>query len=237
MIMSIGETPARYQEGKKLGCSDVARSRARRYARQHPAARPFLPLFTIVTFVALIFQRVLFASLGSKVQDFAGSDANPAKEANALLLPTEKPDTLAASPCQGEPSPQYKPSSRSGSQHVAELIAFLIRNRGRIDTRVVQQKWDGLDQLSLPLALFLREIEATAGWDDLEREIAATRCDGPGASNIEQLKSHRHRKILQLLPDWKQRGEELLATDTPETESEPSPTTDVDGPDPKRPKP
>lgn len=235
--MSIGETPARYREGKKLGCGDVARSRARRYAKRHPAARPLLALITIVTFVALICQRGLFATLSSKGQDFARSDPGSTKEANALLLPSQKPDALAACPCQGEPSPQYKPPSRSGSQRAAELIAFLIRNRGRIDTRVVQQKWDDLDRLSLPLALFLREIEATAGWDDLEREIAATRCDGPGASNIEQLKSHRHRKILQLLPNWQQRGEELLATDTPETESEPGPTSDVDGPDPKRPKP
>jgi hypothetical protein len=102
-----------------------------------------------------------------------------------------------------------RPPTELLSSGTGKLVAFLIRNRGRIDNQVVRARWDQLDRVSLPLAIHLRQIEAESAWDVLEREIAMA----PPVMLCVKGKpgSLRHFRILALLPDWVQRGDELLA--------------------------
>ncbi|KRB16387.1 hypothetical protein ASD99_08450 [Mesorhizobium sp. Root695] len=117
------------------------------------------------------------------------------------------------------------------------MVAFLIRNRGRLDNEAVRAKWDIIDRISLPLAVYLREIEATAAWDDLEKEISAAPPGSPAVSPAEIPKSQHHRKILRLLPEWSRRGEEFLSS-VPAGDSTRTPIPDGgDEPDTEPPKP
>jgi hypothetical protein len=113
----------------------------------------------------------------------------------------------------GDPKPQYRPSPDFLAKDVAQIIAFLIRNKGRLDNPVVRAKWDHLDRASLPLSIHLREVEANAAWDALEKEIAVTPADLATMPKPDMPKSFRHRRILQLVPDWERRGEKFLSGD------------------------
>jgi hypothetical protein len=99
-------------------------------------------------------------------------------------------------------------------------------------------KWKLLDRASLPLAIFLREIESYGAWDDLEAEILATGFDVRTAPGMGLPRSVRHRKILRLLPEWTRRGEDILSPE-PAGDDSPAetPTIDDDDPDRKPPKP
>jgi hypothetical protein len=68
-----------------------------------------------------------------------------------------------------------------------------------------------LDEYSLPLAIYLREVEATGAWDDLEKEIRTARLQPGTPARSDMPKSIRHQKILTLLPDWSCRGEDILS--------------------------
>jgi hypothetical protein len=138
----------------------------------------------------------------------------------------------------GDPKPQYRPPSDFLAKDVAQFVAFLIRNKGRIDNPVVRAKWDHLDRASLPLAIHLREVEANSAWDALEKEIADTPADLSIMPKPDMPKSLRHRKILQLVSDWKRHGEEFMSgTPADDPTSEPAPPVDGDDPDIKPRKP
>jgi hypothetical protein len=153
---------------------------------------------------------------------------------------------LASMPDEGRdtdrlPEPRHKPPADflAKDKEVAQIVAFIIRNRGRIDNDAVRAKWKILDRASLPLAVHLRDVEADAAWDDLEEEIAAAPAGAPAASRSGLPKSIRHRKILRLMPEWTQHGEDLMsgvraADDSPN--DVPTPDGD-DGPDTKPRKP
>lgn len=106
---------------------------------------------------------------------------------------------------RGEAAPRCLPSVDFAAKHVAQVLAFLIRNRGKLDTDVVREKWKHLDRFSLPLAVYLRDIEASGEWAALEDEIAAS--PPPLRRNSY---SNKHAKILKLIAAWERRGEELL---------------------------
>ncbi|CAM5368088.1 hypothetical protein ATER59S_01525 [Aquamicrobium terrae] len=141
----------------------------------------------------------------------------------------------------GIPEPRHRPPADflATDKEIAQIIAFLIRNRGRIDNDAVRAKWDTLDRASLPLAVYLREIEAMAAWGDLEEEIATVPPGMLASSRSGLPMSIRHRKIIRLLPEWTRRGEDLLtggvAADASPHDA-PTPDGD-DGPDTRPRKP
>jgi hypothetical protein len=128
----------------------------------------------------------------------------------------------------GAPQPRYRPPEDFLAKDVAQVIAFLIRNRGRIDTQAVRAKWDMLDRFSLPLAVHLREIEATGAWDGLEKEIRTARPPALAAPYMPH--SVRHRKILALLSEWEKHGEDILSGSE---ENDPAPAPDPTPDDPE----
>jgi len=218
---------------KRLDCGDVARQRAARYAKKRRIRKPFWPLITAVILVGLIFERrphPVFSWAGRRPRGDDGG-ASPMPESDGTQGVDGRPDpTDTGGVIEGRPQPQYRPPARFLAKDISQVVAFLIRNRGKLDTPVVRAKWDHVDRISLPLAIYLREIEATEAWADLEKEISAAPPGAPIMSRGEMPKSMRHRKTLRLLPGWSRRGEELLAPE-PADDSTPTPSPDIDGDD------
>ena len=204
---------SRHDAGRRRDCGDVARSRAARYARKRRIPKPLWPLIAALILIGMIFDRRAPMAAPRK----AGRPTMVSATMAVSRVSRPDLDRLAASTDTGSaidstPSPQYRPSSNFLSGEVAQVIAFLIRNRGKLDTDAVRAKWDRLDRASLPLAFFLREVEAATAWDDLEKEIAAAAPGLPATLRINIPKSPRHRKLLRLMPEWSRRGEDLLTT-------------------------
>jgi hypothetical protein len=224
----------------------VARNRAARYAKRRRIPRPLWPLVAAFVLIGLIFERrpspAFFAPIGKAAPD--GDRMPPASipESDGGRDVDRLPDPDdAGGAVGGIPEPRHRPPADflATDKEVAQVVAFLIRNRGRIDNYAVRTKWQILDRASLALAVHLREVEANAAWDDLEEEIAAAPPGMPAISRTGLVKSVRHRKLLRLMPEWTQRGEDLLtgggADDAPPDNA---PTLDGDdGPDTRPRKP
>lgn len=231
-IGGLFSAPAREPDPKqirRLRCIDVARNRADRYARRHRKAKFLLPLIS----TALLLER--WPEAFSSRKESLSHPGNPGP-----LPVAEDDDTKDAqiSIRDGEGRPQYRPSPDFLAKDVAQVVAFLIRNRGRLDTETVRAKWVFLDRASLPLAVFLREIEANGAWDELKNEIKTTPATVLRRPRAEMPKSLWHRKILAILPGWTERGDGLLSgagTEGPSLET--APTRGEDGPDTEPPTP
>lgn len=217
---------------KRPDCRDVARNRAARYARRHRIAKPLWPIISAFVLIGLIFERrpspALFRTEEKTASDgVAGARAampEPGKYRDIDRVPAAR---MTGGAARGNPKLQYRPPADflATRKEIIQIVAFLIRNRGRLDTDPVRMKWEILDRASLPLAVFMREIEAASAWDDLEEEIAATHFNVPHAPGMGLPKSIRHRKLLLLIPEWTRRGEELLSPE-PTIEAIPTPTPD-----------
>lgn len=219
--------------GRRLGCGDVARNRAARYARQRRIHKRLWPLIASFILMGLIFERRPLPAFSwarrRSLRDDEGTPPIPGQDkvqgVDGFLDPAATGDTA-----HNNPEPRYRPPARFLAKDISQVVAFLIRNRGKLDTPVVRAKWDHVDRLSLPLAIYLREIEAMDAWADLEKEISAAPPGVPIMSRAEMPKSMRHRKILRLLPEWSRRGDELLSPQ-PAEDSTPTPSPDIDGDD------
>jgi hypothetical protein len=220
---------------RRLDCRDVARNRATRYARRRRIPRPLWPLIAAFVLIGLIFERRPFPAFSTETKATPDGSRMPLAsipESHGEQDFDRLPDPGDASSATGGiPEPRHRPPTDflATDKEVAQIVAFLIRNRGRIDNGVVRAKWEILDRVSLPLAVHLREMEANAAWDDLEEEIATAPPGMPATSRSALVRSIRHRKLLRLMPEWTQRGEDLLtgggAADTPPDEA---PTPDGD---------
>lgn len=187
---------------RRLGCLDVARNRTAHYARRRRIPRPLWPLIGALILIGLVFERRPFPA-------FSRTEGKAAPEGGRMPPASIRGEDRDIDRL---PEPRHKPPADflAPDRVVSQVIAFLIRNRGRIDNDAVRAKWELLDRVSLPLAIHLREVEANAAWDDLEKEISATPPGMPANSRPGLPKSIRHRKLLRLMPEWAGRGEYLL---------------------------
>ncbi|MGB3899767.1 MAG: hypothetical protein WA973_14580 [Mesorhizobium sp.] len=226
-------------------CADVACNRAQRYASRRRIAIWLWPLLAMLMFVGLIVERRPFPAFFRR----EGKRVSDRDVTGRATLPDWREDQdidrvltryKSGSAINGGPSPQYRPPADflATRKEVMQIVSFLIRNRGKLDTDPVRMKWRILDRASLPLAIFLREIESNGAWDDLETEIADAPFEVPTAPGMGPPKSIRHRKILRLMPEWVQRGEDILSPE-PAGDDNPAATPDIDkdDPDKKPPKP
>ncbi|WP_421927170.1 hypothetical protein [Neoaquamicrobium sediminum] len=104
----------------------------------------------------------------------------------------------------------HRPPAARPGQDAAIIVAFLLRNRGRIDNDVVRHKWDLLDRFSLPLAVYLRDVEASGAWQALENELATAQLRPTPKSRRGKVRSLHHQRLMGLFPEWTGRGEDLM---------------------------
>lgn len=202
----------------QLSCVDVARSRAARYTRQHRIARMLWPLIGAIIFVTLIFDRNLRPIFKRNVfRVFCRHSLTPSvppplagKDIRARTSIDNDADDDSAN--GEEPKAQYRPPASFLVPDVVDVTMSLIRNKGRIDTEPVRMRWRILDQMALPLAVYLRDIEERNAWRQLDAETLAVpemSCARPMHGRSSSL---RYRKVLTLLPVWTARGEALMSS-------------------------
>lgn len=222
------------------GCGSVARNRARRYLAKRRLPKGLWPIVATVMLSAIIFDRQIQPVMSipftfdgrTRKKDYPADDNQ--KAADPFPTPAETGTAL-----YGETALRCKPPADFHAKHAAQILAFLIRNRGKLDNDLVREKWRHLDRISLPLAVFLRDVECNEDWSALEAEISRWPLSSdPATGNLDMPSSLRHRRILELIREWQRRGEEMLNPSAPETVD----STENDKPDPKddddrRPKP
>lgn len=201
----------------RRGCAKVARKRARRYLAKRRLPKALWPFLAAVIFIAILFDRQIEPAFPSTPSRNGGArrKAREAEDGREEEVHPLRSETGAA--LNGEVPLLYRPPAEFQAKHTAQMIAFLIRNRGKLDNVVVREKWKHLDRTSMPLAIYLRDIEANDEWSALEHEIAA--CPFPSMSataRLDALSSVRHLGILELMPDWVRRGEDLLTSSDPD---------------------
>lgn len=192
----------------RRSCSTAASKRARRYVAKHRLSRSLWPILAVFYLVTIIFGRPSRAANARAIvlKRLTGKEARALRngpDEEDSILPFETGATL-----DGEAASQYRPPVNFQAKQAAQVVALLVRNRGRMDTAAVHEKWKHLDQYSLPLALYLRDVDSKCEWSALEEEIASSLCTMKLRPNTPT--SIRHRKILELIPEWARRGEELL---------------------------
>lgn len=200
------------------GCGAVARKRARRYLARRRLPKALWPMIAAVILVVIAFDRQIEPALARKFSHSRRAErkARPAgngRDEEAYALPSETGAAL-----NGEAALRYRPSADFQSKHAAQMIAFLIRNRGKLDNEVVREKWKHLDRNSIPLAVYLRDVESHDEWSTLEREILTCPFPSKSATGPTVSFSVRHWRISELMPEWIRRGEKLLTwleTDEP----------------------
>lgn len=182
------------------GCGSVARNRARRYLAKRRLSNGLWPIVAAVMLIAIIFDRqvrpVVSTSFDlsgrTRKKDRPTNDSQ--KAADPFPTPAETGTAL-----HGEAELRCNPPADFHAKHVAQILAFLIRNRGKLDNGVVQEKWKHLDRISLPLAVFLRDVEGNEEWSTLEAEISRRPLSSdPATGNLDVPSSLRHRRILEL---------------------------------------
>ncbi|WP_210318434.1 hypothetical protein [Aureimonas endophytica] len=131
--------------------------------------------------------------------------------------------------------PSYLPALSPDETRLAHSLAFVIRNRGGRHGPVAASHWRTLDAATLPLAVYLRDIDDRGLWPSLEREVSAYRLSGlrPVLAQDRTLGQERLVKLVQLAPRWKARGVALLAGDGGRDPDQPRlelvPGDDLDG--------
>jgi len=204
----------------RRGCGTVSRKRARRYVADRRLPKALWPILAAVFLIAIMLDRQIepaFVRVLSRNRQ-VGRKSRAAEDGQAVRpLPSETGAAL-----NGEAALRYRPPADFQARDAAQMIAFLIRNRGKVDNDVVREKWKHIDRTSMPLAVFLRDVEAKDEWAALEHEIAMCPFPPKSATGCPNAPSSvRHRRILELMPGWLQRGEDLLTsaeTDGPDLE-------------------
>lgn len=216
---------------KRRHCRSIAHIRAIRYARKRRLPKWLWPIVVTLIPVSLMFEQrwiSLRRSLKRPLTDVAVGTFPPEERGEFRDSGTAAGPSDTGGALRGQREAHYRPRALFTTKDVGQLVAFLIRNRGRLDNNAVRAKWSNLDRISLPLAVYLRDIEANAAWGDLETEILTAPLAPAAVSGMDPAVSPRIRKIQRLLPEWSRRGEELVL---PEFAGNPSPSSapDVDG--------
>lgn len=199
-------------------CSDAAWSRAIRYARRRRIARQLLPLIAAALLFMVLLER------GSKWFS-NGVRTRRARQgaigSNAVAGQPDVPDDLDAGStgkgtdtgrmARGEPVVAFRPPSEFLAKDISQIVAYLIRNKARVDNEAVRMKWAILDQVALPLAVYLRDIEANGAWGDLQKELSYAHISPETIAGRNPGQFLNNLRILALLPEWTGRGEARLA--------------------------
>src|SRR5690606_1761018 len=124
------------QSGKRRGCGDVAWHRAARYARRRRIRRALWPLIAAAFLIGHVFERHSFPALSR-------TEGKAAPDGGSMLFTSVPQEVLnidrisdpddASGAIGGTREPRYRPPADflATDKEVAQIVAFLIRNRSR----------------------------------------------------------------------------------------------------------
>lgn len=231
-----------YQTAPKspaLPCTMVALRRARRTASKRHLPKSLTPIITALIFLGLMFNRLkplggwLLGNQLTSIDEGGAIIPTPSRSLKGVISTA----ALSSEPGNGDVrrDKAYHVHVNFGEKHLSQVIAFLMRNKGKNTSAAVEEKWKYLDRHALHLAVYLRSIEANANWALLEQEVRGF--SGIASTRRNRKSSGRDGSILPLVPEWSRRGQNLLAGITepdgeitysnPSSEDEPTPPTPV----------
>lgn len=195
-------------------CLTIAGNRARRQAASQHRPKAFIPAMATMIFLGLMNDRLQRFLIGYGRGHLSGMLPRPSR---MIRQPAPTFGKTSCSPSLDHASctlpahglPTSQPPSALEPEHLAQIVAFLIRNGGRIDNKAVRQKWLNLDHHALSLAVYCRDIEANRAWEEVEQEIRSL--DNGRGHHSRMSLSIRTRNILALMPKWSQRGDVLMS--------------------------
>lgn len=217
---------------KRVRCWDVARNRARRQAKRRRAGKLLWPFILVLILVELIVERRPIMHSFLSASFCAGRPGKgfgvPRRDGPAVghLTPP-------APPAEGEERFEtavsaHRPPQTFLARDVAQIVAYLIRNRGRVDNEVVRRKWERLDSADLSLAVFLRDVEARGDWRQLSAELRKAQVAAPRPPAGMRQPSLFERRLFGMIPEWSARGEVLLIQALTDDEGSPVEKPDED---------
>lgn len=192
-----------------LPCGAVAANRARRVAAKEQAPKVLVPLIAIAVFVGLMVDRLQYILTGfsNRLRPLVNRQAERSVP-NSVCRANLHDFSIRRDDRDIRVVKSDAADHRQSPEQIARLVAFMIRNKGRIDNAVIEKNWRDLDRHDMPFAVYLRHIEAENRWHDLEIDLKRlARKTGKSTKSG----SKRDRDITSLIPEWSRRGEELLA--------------------------
>lgn len=142
---------------KRRGCGEVARRRAARYATRRRIPKALWPLIAAAILVWLIFDRrppspfVWAGGIPDTDGDAIRSAAMAEPDDGRAFIDRAADPSDTGSANNGIPQPKHLPPYGFLAEDVAQVVAFLLRNRGRLDNEAIRAKWAIVDRISLPL--------------------------------------------------------------------------------------
>ncbi len=206
--------------------------RRARWAKERAPRLPCLPEVVFLTVLVGLFVRAAVLAISAQSTRpppsqtvFEGGEQSP------------RPVDFSGSPRAGETigvihgqTPQdYLPPLSIGDLELARALDFLIRNRGS-QGPVADRRWQVVERGSLPLAVYLREVDDCSRWGDLRNEIrcAQVSCVRTPDPSERDLKREYLVKVATLANAWVDRGRSLLAESETAKKDSGSPTLVLD---------
>lgn len=195
-------------------CVPLIMRRARRAKKRAPRL-PCLPEVIFITVLAgLLSRAVLLAIFAPSTRPSPSRAVSESGEQSPRLLDfSGSPGAdRTAGMVHGQTRRDYLPPLSIGDLELARALDFLIRNRGS-QGPVADRRWQVVERVSLPLAVYLREIDDRSRWSDLRNEVRRTQapCVRTPDPSERDLNREYLVKVATLADTWVDRGRSLLA--------------------------
>lgn len=195
-------------------CVPLIMRRARR-AKERAPRLPCLPEVIFLTVLAGLFAkaalRAIFA-LSTRPSpsrtSFEGGEQSP----RPVGLKGSLGANETAGIIHGQTPGDYLPPLSIGDLELARALDFLIRNRGS-QGPVADRRWQVVERISLPLAVYLREVDDRSLWCELRNETRRTQVSCVRIPDPSERDLNREYlvKVATLAGTWVDRGRSLLA--------------------------
>ncbi len=203
-----GSRSSRRQVG---ACIPVIMRRARR-AKERAPRLPCLPEVIFLTVLAGLLVRTAILALSTRPSPswtvFEGDKRSP----RPVGFNGSRGADETAGIIHGQTPRDYLPPLSIGNLELARTLDFLIRNRGS-QGPMADRRWKIVQRISLPLAVYLREIDDCSRWGELRNEIRRTQvsCVRTPDPSERDLNREYLVKVATLADTWVERGRSLLA--------------------------
>jgi len=200
---------------KQIGACVPLLMRRARWAKKRAPRLPCVPEVVFLTVLTgLLAKAALLAIFAlnrrpSPTQTVSeGSAQSPQSGASSAYSGLDE----TAGIIHGQTPRGYLPPLSTRDLELARALDFLIRNGGS-QGPVAARRWQVVERVSLPLAVYLREIDDRSRWGDLRNEIRRTQVSCVRVPDPSERDLNREYlvRVATLADAWVDRGRDLLA--------------------------